>query len=113
MTYKLSPERNLQVFWVCTQEEIRNIRVENSKRLVKCKILFRNVSFVRNRRIDYIRLRYWWVLLSERRLGQKVRGGERRSLSRIESSSRAWRDGYNRGTRADRTTSPCQSIGLQ
>ena len=43
----------------------------------------------------------------KRRLGEKAREEEQRLLfSRIESFSRAWRHGDNRGTRADRTTSP-------
>ena len=62
---------------------------------------FENVSFVQNRhiqsrkvtrvkrfqnrRIEYMRVRQWWVLPTEGRLGSKARGEERPSLSPIES----------------------------
>ena len=55
----------------------------------KSNTFLRNVSFVQNRRIDCIRLRWWWALPTEIRLGQKAREGQRRSLSRTESFSRA------------------------
>ena len=71
-------------------------------------------QFVRNRRIECIRLRWWWLYRRKYvRTEGKGRGRQRRSLSRMESFSRAQRHRDNRGTREDRMTSPCWSIGFQ